>query len=256
MFPLPTHHPTTYPFLLTITKRSPYIFREVIFYLTRRASCLVRLMSCDTDNARIVLPFDDTTLRNSSSSEMKGIIMKKIFGWLHDPGRPPVQLGLAIVGLLCHLLVFLSLSFPYVYTYDPYYQVSSSSDPGFTFIDTGWQLVTAGPIAIVLLPLLILPIFPYLGRILFILLKSERMNSLLEQGFAGNVLLNVLGFLFFYVILSLSQVGDFDKQTHQRDAAYGIHLALIFFFVVCSSASSVLLRYSLRQSRAKLHSVL
>jgi hypothetical protein len=136
--------------------------------------------------------------------------------------------SLAVSGLLCHLLVFLSLFFSSTETYDPYMMA--------TFYTTGWQVLLGGDIrAFFLLPVLILPIFPYLFCLLLIPLKSEWKDVLLRKSFALNGLLNMVGFVLIIVTLAFSLIGDFNKENHRLDAASGIPLAAFLLSLICSS---------------------
>lgn len=146
--------------------------------------------------------------------------------------------SLAVLGLLCHALIFWLLSFPYVYTYDPYYQPAPWAPDGFTFVTTGWQ--TPGVI-------LILPCLFYLACLLPVLRKSKW----LEVSMRLNAFVNVGGFLLLYGRLFLSQWGSADgaNQTHWRDAAYGSHLTFLFLAALCSSVSSLSLGLWLQQNK-------
>ena len=178
-------------------------------------------------------------------------------GWRHIPERKPEihegsepfraprnetrrdQIGLsslAVLGLLCHSLIFWLLSFPYVYRYDPYVATDEPSSAGIVSITTGWQALGA---------ILILPGFSYLACLLPALWKSKK----LEVSMYLNVGVNLGGFLLLYGLLLFSRIGDFDKQTTFLDAAYGIHLTFLFLAALCSSASSIALGFWLRRSR-------
>lgn len=148
--------------------------------------------------------------------------------------------SLAVFGLLCHLLIFWLLFFPYAYTYDPYYQAPGSSSYGLTFITTGWQAMGF---------MLIFPVFSYLLCLLPMLRKSARRKKQLEESLYLNVLVNLGGFLLMCGVLLFSLFGDFNNQRHWLD---GMHLAILFLAVLCSSVSSVLLGSLMRRSRTKL----
>ena len=180
-------------------------------------------------------------------------------GWRHIPERKPEihegsepfraprnetrrdQIGLsslAVLGLLCHSLIFWLLSFPYVYRYDPYLAVDEPSSGGI-MITTGWQALGV---------ILILPAFSYLAYLLLAVRKSKKLEYL-EVSMYLNVGVNLGGFLLLYGLLLFSRIGDFDKQTTFLDAAYGIHLTFLFLAALCSSVSSISLGFWLRRRR-------
>ncbi len=159
-----------------------------------------------------------------------------------EPLRPPErgirleqigQFSLVVLGLLCHLLLFFSLAFPYVYRYDPYVNVTWST--------TGWQAVLGDG----LLPVVIFPVLPYLACLLPMLRKKEW----LEMSLYLNVLLNPVSFLLIWGVLFLDRMGYFDNQTTWQDAAYDRHLAFLLLSAVGSSISSALLGRLLRRNR-------
>jgi hypothetical protein len=157
-----------------------------------------------------------------------------------EPAGMRYLLSLILLDLLCHLLIFLSLYFPYTETYDPYEQA--------TFRATGWQMLGGGfqlamlwptreAVAIVLLAALILPVFPNLSCLLLFPLKSEWKDVLLGKGFYLNCLLNTVGFALSSSALTLSLLflgADFNKETHRIDTAFGILPAAFLLSLVCS----------------------
>ena len=84
-------------------------------------------------------------------------------------------LSMALVGLLCQLLIFWLLSFPYTYSYNP----SLGAVPSLI---TGWQALGF---------LLIFPAFPYLACLLPLVRKSARRNKRLEVSLYLNGLVNL-----------------------------------------------------------------
>jgi hypothetical protein len=196
--------------------------------------------------------------------EWKGSTLKMhLPGWRHIPERKPEihegsepfraprnetrreQIGLsslAVLGLLCHSLIFWLLSFPYVYRYDPYLAVDVPSSGGIISITTGWDALGAIP----LLPAFTyLPVFTYLACLLPALRKSKK----LEVSMYLNAGVNLGGFLLFNGLLFFSRIGDANHQTAPLDAAYGIHLTFLFLAALCSSASSIALSFWLRRIR-------
>jgi hypothetical protein len=146
--------------------------------------------------------------------------------------------GLAILGLLCHLLIFLSLFFPFADLYDPYVGL---------FRETGWQVIGNTGI---LIPFLILPVFPYLACLLPIILKSKEKKELLQTFFSLSWPLNIIPFILFPFCVTF-KFGDFDKQTLSMDAAAGIPLAVFLLALFCSIALSILLSLLLRPGAGK-----
>jgi hypothetical protein len=161
--------------------------------------------------------------------------------------------SLAILGLLCHLSIILSFFFPYAQTYDPYQAV--------IFRATGWQVLTGAPggcLAPFLMLALILPGLPYLACLRAFLLKSEwgdeRLQKIqeIQESYVVNCLLTLGGFVFSILLLMLSQMGDFNKETHSLDAASGIPLLGFLLSLACSSVSHVLLSLVVRRLKAEL----
>jgi hypothetical protein len=181
--------------------------------------------------------------------------MKYLLRWIHGSERPPVQhegaepffgpesetwlqrIGrplLAVLGLLCHLLIFWLLSFPYTYFEEGICHVDCISTT------TGWQAMGS---------ILILPVFPYLACFLPMLRKSVQKEQYLEMGLYLNVLVNLGGFLLISGALQLPFFAADLYNVAWHDAAYGIHLTLLLLAVVSSSVISVALRSWLRRSR-------
>ena len=181
--------------------------------------------------------------------------MKNLLRWLHGSERPLVQHeraepffapesetwlervgfpGLAVLGLLCQLLIFWLLSFPYTYFEQGICEVDCISTT------TGWQAMGS---------LLILPVFPYLACLLPMLRKSVQKEHYLEMGLYLNAPVNLGGFLLIFGALQLPFFGADLYNVAWHDAAYGIHLTLLLLAVVSSSVISIVLRSWLRRSR-------
>lgn len=171
--------------------------------------------------------------------------MKNLLWWVDDPehlskireGVDPLRvpkrgtrlervglLSLAVLGLLCHPLIFLSLSLIFTETYDPYQQV--------TFLATGWQMLGGGFREIFLLATLILPVFFYLSSFLLFGVKSAWKDALLTTSFFLNCLLNAGGFVLAFTLTFV--LGSFNKQTHTTDAAAFIPLVAFLLSFICS----------------------
>jgi len=150
--------------------------------------------------------------------------------WLGRAGLP----SLAVLGLLCHLLIFWLLSFPYTYFEVGICEVDCTS------ITTGWQAMGW---------LLIFPVFPYLTYLRNMLQQSVQREQWLDTSLNLNVLVNLGGFLVIYGFLWLSLHGADLHNVAWHDAAYGIHLARLLLAVVSSSVMSIVLRSWLRRSK-------
>jgi hypothetical protein len=164
------------------------------------------------------------------------------------PG-PALFTILTSAGLLCQLLVFLSLSLPYTLTiiYDPSVK---------TFHTTGWQVFgLQAPSAALALFLLIIPLLPVLASLLYRLpvpLEKALKETLLEGSIYASYLLNMLCFLLSSIVLvySLLFVGeDVNQGARWLDAAFGIPSAALLVALICSGY----LRGYLLQQRLKRH---
>ena len=142
-------------------------------------------------------------------------------------------LSIALFGLMCHVLMFWLLSFPYTSSYNPYLDDVPS-------LTTGWQALGF---------LLIFPVFPYLACLLPMVRKSAERKKRLEAYLYLNSLVNLGGFLLIYGILQLPRMEDPLHFEFRLDAAYEVHLILLFLAVLASSISSVLLGSLLWRSR-------
>lgn len=147
---------------------------------------------------------------------------------LEQVGLPSI----ALVGLLCQLLIFWLLSFPYTSSYNPYLD----DVPTLT---TGWQELGI---------LLIFPVFPYLACLLPLVRNSAQRKKRLKVCLYLNSLVNLGGFLLIYGFLQLPPLKP-PPVEFRLDAAYGVHLVLLFLAALASSICSVLLGELLRRSR-------
>jgi hypothetical protein len=175
---------------------------------------------------------------------------------LSAEGRPLAQVskgfGLTIAasfGLLCHLLIALSLFFPYVDYYDTYGQA------GWPAHITGWQLLgepfqpvalritTLMPplsvhLAMVLLVTLILPALIYLVCLAPWPLKGELRDKRLRISVSLGYVLNLIGLSLssFFVALSLlSHGGDLHDPFQNTDLAFAVPPIAFLFSLACSS---------------------
>ena len=155
----------------------------------------------------------------------------------------------ASLGLLCHLLIALSLFFPYVDYYDPYGQAL------WPTLITGWQLLTepfqpaalrittlmpplSVPLAMVLLVTLILPALIYLVCLAPWPLKGELRAKGLRISVSLGYVLNLIGLSLssFFVALSLlSHGGDLHDPFQNTDLAFAVPPIAFLFSLACSS---------------------
>jgi hypothetical protein len=231
-----------------------------------RSSC--SKTSCDGDKAGIVLLFEKELFR-LTLFKLKGVPMRHLFWRVQSPERQPAlregvkrprpprgetkrafasRIGFVILGLLCHLLLFLLLFFPYVRVSDPYRDS--------VLVITGWNLgdifldrILVNLVSGVLPALVLLPILSYLACLLLLFLKRERANAWLAKSLYLNVLWNTLGLLMISGFLFISGMQPTREWDAVRDASYAIPLALFLFSAVCSSVGSILLGLLLRRIR-------
>ena len=161
----------------------------------------------------------------------------------------------ASIGLLCHLLIGLSLLFPYMELIDGY-------EGGIISRMTGWQLlgnafesqdvftlVSHLLLAALVLPL-VLPVLIYLACLLPFPRKSDQREALLVKSTYLSYLLNTMGFSLSLVALALSLFylsGDLHDILH-TDVAFVIPPAAFLLSLLCST---VLLDARLRQRQAR-----
>jgi len=178
----------------------------------------------------------------------------------HAGGKPPAYVTsrsprsyLAFIGLLCHLLIGLSLSFPYTELHDGY--------EGTITLTTGWQLLgnalqshsilSYG--ALLLLAAVVLPVLFYLACLLPFPRKSNQREALLFKGTYLSYLLNTMGFSLSLNALALSlffgAFGGADLHNYSStDVAFAVPPAPFLLSLICST---VLLNSRLRQRQAR-----
>ncbi|HXR65650.1 MAG TPA: hypothetical protein VN729_06995 [Ktedonobacteraceae bacterium] len=149
------------------------------------------------------------------------------------PG-PALFTILTSAGLLCQLLVLLSLSLSYTrtITYDPSVKI---------FHTTGWQVFgLQTPSAAIAFFLLIIPLLPVLASLLYRLpvpLERTLKETLLEGSISFSYWLNMLCFLLSSIVLvySLLFVGaDVNQGARWLEAAFGIPSAALLVALICS----------------------
>lgn len=144
---------------------------------------------------------------------------------------------MSLCGLLCQLLFFWCLFWPYVYIFNPF----ENNDQGVTFPHTGWEVLVDWPF---LIPVLVFPLILSLACLLSVLQKKERWRQWLEKSLYMGGLLNVAGSLLILVGLLLIYSSADLYITASYDGAH----VLTFLLLACgSSASSFMLGRSLRQ---------
>ncbi len=155
--------------------------------------------------------------------------------------RPRRRSRLAFIGLLCHLVIGLSLLFPYTELYDPYAGANSRT--------TGWQLLGSAfqtgifltVVALLLLAALVVPILIYLACLLPFPRKSDQRAALLLKGAYLNYLLTTMGFSLSLVVLLIALIlrgGDYAKQVLTIDLAFVIPSAAFLLSLLCSTVLS------------------
>ena len=140
---------------------------------------------------------------------------------------PSLVLPLILV-LLCYLLIFLSLFFPYVDTWDDY-------DIGVTQT-TGWQLSGEW---LVYMGVLSVALFLLIYAIASLPFMPIQNHSLLFRSIALNHLFNLLGFLSSSLLLipPLIFVGDLHGPFQRVDPAFGIPSAAFLLASIVSGLS-------------------
>jgi len=183
-----------------------------------------------------------------------------------DGGEPPAYVtrwslrpSFAFIGLLCHLLIGLSLLFPYTELYDGY-------EGGLMARKTGWQLLgnalqsqtstlesTFSVEALLLLAAMVLPALFYLACLLPFPHKSDQREALLFKGAYLSYLLNTMGFSLSLTALALSLLlsafGGADLHNYSiTGVAFAVPPAAFLISLLCST---VLLDSRLRQRQAR-----
>ncbi len=162
----------------------------------------------------------------------------------------------AFLGLLCHLLIFLSL----FATYIDYYNVYQDTDlhpyggGGLPTPSTGWQLLAQAfqpqtapraaimpplpaPLALVLLTTLILPALIYLVYLALWPVKSKLKDTGLRKSVSICYVLNLIGLSlssFFAVFSVLSHGGDLHDPVQNTHPAFAIPPIAFLLSLTCS----------------------
>ncbi len=181
-----------------------------------------------------------------------------------EEGTQPARLALfAGLGLICHLLIFLSLFLTYIEYFNPY-AATEREAPVVPIPDTGWQLLSeafqpqtpqrvadmvgppplAAPLAVVLLVALILPALIYLALLLLLPISVKWKNTPLRRGLVAGSWLNFIGLsLSGLWLLSSNRPEDLHDPYQNVDLAFSIPPAAFLLSLICCS---ILLGY-LRQ---------
>ncbi len=170
-----------------------------------------------------------------------------------EEGRQPARLALfAGLGLICHLLIFLSLFLTYI----EYFNIYSAADRGSPvepIPNTGWQLLSeafqpqtpqrvadmgspplAAPLAVVLLVALILPALIYLALLLLLPISVTWKNSPLRRGLVLGSWLNFIGLsLSGLWLLSSNRPEDLHGPYQNVDLAFAIPPAAFLLSLIC-----------------------
>ena len=177
-----------------------------------------------------------------------------------DGGEPPTYVtrrslrpSLAFIGLLCHLLIGLSLWFPYAEFHDDY-EVTITPTTGWWILGNALQsqsILSYG--ALLLLAAVVLPALFYLACLLPFPRKREQGEVLLFKGAYLSYLLNTMGFSLSLTALALSlfygAFGGADlHSTSSTDVAFAIPPAAFLLSLLCSTA---LLNSRLRPRQAR-----
>lgn len=161
----------------------------------------------------------------------------------------------AFLGLLCHLLIFLSL----FATYIDYYNVYQDTDlhpqggGGLPTPSTGWQLLAQPfqsspyrpsnmpppslPIVIALMAALLLPALVYLASLMLWRVRSPLKDSLLGKSIFVSYLLNLLGLslsTFCIVFSFLSTGGDLHDPVQHTYGAFVMPPIAFLLSLICS----------------------
>lgn len=153
----------------------------------------------------------------------------------------------ASFGLLCHLLIFLSLFHTYIDYYDPYDAVAPTATTGWQLLAQAFQPQTApraaimpplpAPLALVLLTTLILPALIYLVCLVLWPFKSELKDTGLRKSVSICYVLNLLGLSlssFFAVFSVLSHGGDLHDPVQNTYPAFAIPPIAFLLSLACS----------------------
>ena len=159
---------------------------------------------------------------------------------------------LAFLGLLCHLLIGLSLFFPYTELHDQY-EGTITPTTGWQMLSEalqirnipavhlgGWQTgTTAALVASLLLAALVLPVLIYLACLLPFPWKNGTADTKLRKSTYLSYLLTTLGFSLSSFVLGLSlfyRGGDLHDPFLTTDLAFVIPPAAFLLSLLCSTA--------------------
>jgi hypothetical protein len=163
-----------------------------------------------------------------------------------DGGEPPAYVtrrslrpSLAFIGLLCHLLIGLSLWFPYAEFHDAYEETITPTT-GWWILGNALQsrsILSYG--ALLLLAAVVLPALFYLACLLPFPRKREQREVLLSKGTYLSYLLNTMGFSLSLTALALSlfygALGGADLHSYSStDVAFAIPPAPFLLSLLCS----------------------
>ncbi len=169
----------------------------------------------------------------------------------------------AFLGLLCHLLIFLSLFLTYIDYYNPYGEAVLPTPT------TGWQLLgeafkphafpraallppPCAPLASVLLVALILPALVYLVCLVFLPVSSKRKNTRLRASISLSYLLTIISLSLSSFCLAFSLIshgGDLSDPYLNTDVAFAIPPVAFLLSLICCR---VLMVHFLRHTEKKL----
>jgi len=158
---------------------------------------------------------------------------------------------LAFLGLLCHLLISLSLFFPYAELHDQY-EGTITPTTGWQMLSKalqiqnvpvllgGWQSgIPAASVASLLLAALVLPALIYLAFLLPFPWKNGTADTRLRKSIYIGYLLTTIGFSLSSVVLGFSLIyrgGDLHDPFLTTDLAFVIPPAAFLLSLLCSTA--------------------
>jgi hypothetical protein len=151
-------------------------------------------------------------------------------------------------GLLCHLLIFLSLFQTYIDFYDPYGDFAPTATTGWQLLAQAFQPHTApivtslpplpAPLALVLLTALIGPSLIYLVCLLLWPIKSEWKDRGLRKSVSICLVLNLIGLSlssFFAAFSVFSHGGDLHMPVLNTHPTFAIPPIAFLLSLACSS---------------------
>ena len=171
-----------------------------------------------------------------------------------EEGRQPARIALfACLGLICHLLIFLSLFLTYIEYFNPY-SATDRGSPVEPIPNTGWQLLSEAfqpqtsqrvadmpgppplfaPLAVVLLVALILPALIYLALLLLLPISVKWKNPPLRRGLVLGSWLNFIGLsLSGLWLLSSNRPEDLHDPYQNVALAFAIPPAAFLLSLIC-----------------------